>query len=158
MGAHKAPLLGNTLFYLSPIKRRLTYVTLFEIFAVLFATIILTALSGGNAEASLPIAIAVSALAVVWNYIYNTLFEAWEKRSGITARTVVVRCIHAVGFEGGLLAVTLPLYMLWYNIGVYKAFTMVAALLVFFLIYTFIFTLLFDTVFELPNRSEPQRL
>lgn len=154
----KALLLGITLFYLSPIKRRVTYVTLFEIFAVLFATIILMALSGGNAQGSLPIATAVSALAVIWNYIYNTLFESWERRNGVIARTVKIRCAHAVGFEGGLLAVTLPLYMLWYNIGVYKAFTMVAALLVFFLIYTFIFTLLFDTVFELPNRSEPQGL
>lgn len=148
---------GITVFYLSPIKRRVIYVTLFEILAVLFATTILMVLSGGNAQGSLPIAIAVSALAVVWNYIYNTLFESWEKRSGVVARTVKVRCIHAVGFEGGLLAVTLPLYMVWYDIGVYKAFTMVAALLVFFLIYTFIFTLLFDTVFQLPNRSEPQR-
>ncbi|MGB6103553.1 MAG: PACE efflux transporter [Pusillimonas sp.] len=146
------------MFYLSPIKRRVTYVTLFEIFAVLFATIILMVLSGGNAQGSLPIAIGVSALAVVWNYIYNTLFESWERRSGVIDRSVKVRCIHAVGFEAGLLAVTLPLYMLWYDIGVYKAFTMVAALLVFFLIYTFIFTLLFDTVFELPNRSEPQHL
>ena len=144
------------MFYLSPIKRRITYVVLFEIFAVLFSTIILMILSGGNAQGSLPIAIAVSALAVAWNYIYNTLFESWERRSAVFARTVKIRCIHAAGFEAGLLAATLPLYMLWYNIGVYKAFTMVAALLVFFLIYTFIFTLLFDTVFELPNQREPQ--
>lgn len=146
------------MIYLSPIKRRVTYVTLFEIFAVLFATLILTALSGGNAQGSLPIAIAVSALAVIWNYIYNTLFESWELRRQIVARTVTIRCIHAIGFELGLLAVTLPLYMLWYQVGVHKAFTMVAALLVFFLIYTFLFTLLFDKVFELPSRSRSHHL
>jgi len=144
------------LIYLSPIKRRVLYVTLFEIFAILFSTIILMALSGGNAQGSLPIATLVSVLAVVWNYIYNTIFESWERRSGIIARTFKVRSIHAIGFEAGLLAVTLPLYMLWYTVGMYKALTMVGALLVFFLIYTFLFTLLFDKVFELPNRREPQ--
>jgi len=143
------------LFYLSPIKRRVLYVTLFEILAILFATFMLASLSGGNAEQSLPIAIAVSALAVAWNYIYNTLFEAWERRNRVTDRTLLIRCVHATGFEGGLLAATLPIYMLWYNVGVYKAFTMVAALLLFFLVYTFIFTLLFDKVFALPNSHQP---
>ncbi|NYT86837.1 PACE efflux transporter [Pollutimonas harenae] len=151
----QALLLGVILFYLSPIKRRVLYVTLFEILAVLFATLMLAALSGGNAQQSLPIAIAVSAIAVAWNYIYNTLFEAWERRSGTTDRTLLVRSIHAMGFEGGLLAITLPLYMFWYNVGAYKAFTMVAALLLFFLLYTFIFTLLFDKVFVLPNSRQP---
>lgn len=108
---------------------------------------------GGQAQESLPVATAVSFIAVVWNYIYNALFEKWEQKKQITTRSLYVRIIHSLGFEAGLLAFTLPLYMIWYSVGLWVAFTMVAALLVFFLVYTFIFTLVFDQFFALPLRK-----
>lgn len=138
---------------LSPVKRRLVYVTLFEITAVLFSTFVLMALSGSNAQESLPVAIIISTAAVVWNYIYNTAFEMWENRNQIKARTFIIRCIHAIGFEGGLVLICLPLYMFWYGVGVWAAISMEAALLTFFLIYTFIFTLLFDQLFTLKHQT-----
>lgn len=144
------------MIHLGPIKRRVVYVTLFETLGILLSTLLLMALSGSSAQGSLPIAVAVSTLAVIWNFAYNTLFETWEQRNKKTVRNFKIRCLHAVGFEGGLVLFTLPLYMFWYGVGVWKAFTMVAALLIFFLIYTFVFTLLFDNVFALPNRSEPK--
>lgn len=136
---------------LSPIKRRLVYVSVFEMLGIVFATIVLMALSGGDAKQSLPVAIIVSTAAVVWNFIYNTLFEAWEVRKHIQARTFKIRSIHAIGFEGGLFLFCLPVYMLWYGVGVWTALTMQAALLLFFLVYTFVFTLAFDQVFSLPH-------
>lgn len=139
---------------LTPLKRRITYVSLFEIFAILLSTLILMTLSGSDAHQSLPVATIVSVIAVVWNYIYNLMFETWEQRHHITVRTIRIRVVHAIGFELGLLLFTLPLYMLWYNVNLWKAFTMVAALLVFFLCYTFIFTLLFDKIFTLPIHSQ----
>lgn len=87
---------------LSPIKRRLLYVSVFELLGIVFATLVLMALSGGDAKQSLPVAVIVSTAAVVWNFIYNTLFEAWEARKQIQARTVKIRTAHAIGFEGGL--------------------------------------------------------
>lgn len=143
------------LITLSPLKRRITYVTLFEIFAILLSTFILMILSGGDAQQSLPVAIIVSAIAVIWNYVYNLLFELWEARNQVMDRTIRIRIIHAIGFEMGLLLFTLPLYMLWYKVGLWTAFTMVAALLVFFLCYTFFFTLIFDKIFTLPIHSQP---
>lgn len=112
------------------------------------------ALSGGNAQNSLPVAIIVSAAAVTWNYIYNTIFESWERRNQVMIRTLRIRCIHAIGFEGGLLLFCLPIYMLWYSVGVWKAFTMEFTLLLFFLVYTFVFTLIFDKFFTLPNQMQ----
>ncbi len=141
------------LITLSPIKRRLVYVTVFEILGIVFATLVLMALSGGDAQQSLPVAIIVSSAAVVWNFIYNTLFESWEARSQIQARTLKIRSIHAVGFEGGLFLFCLPVYMLWYGVGIWQALVMEAALLLFFLVYTFVFTLLFDQVFTLPHQQ-----
>ena len=141
---------------LSPIKRRLLYVSVFEILGIVFATLVLMALSGSDAKQSLPVAIIVSTAAVVWNFIYNTLFEAWEARRHIQARTFKIRTAHAIGFEGGLFVFCLPVYMLWYGVGIWTALTMEAALLLFFLVYTFVFTLLFDQVFTLPHMVEAE--
>lgn len=138
---------------LSPIKRRLLYVSLFELVAVFLSTLVLMALSDSDAQESLPVAIMVSSIAVIWNYIYNTGFEAWECRRQIKMRTFSVRCSHTLGFETGLFLFCLPLYMLWYEVGVWKAIAMESTILLFFLVYTFVFTLLFDKVFTLPHQD-----
>lgn len=139
---------------LSPFKRRLVYVTVFEILAVIFSTLILMALSGSDAHDSLPVAIMVSFTAVVWNYIYNSLFEMWERRNHVMDRSIRLRCFHALGFEAGLILFCLPIYMLWYNVGVWEAFIMESILLAFFLVYTFVFTWFFDKLFTLPQHME----
>ena len=135
---------------LAPIKRRLVYVTIFEVVAIISSTLILMWLSGGDAAQSLPVAVIVSAAAVIWNFVFNTLFEAWERRRGNPERTFIIRSIHALIFEGGLFLLCLPLYMFWYGVGLYEAIVMESALLLFFLIYTFLFTLAFDKIFTLP--------
>ena len=140
-------------FTLSSLKRRIVYVCTFEFFAIIFSTIILSTLSGSNADDSFPLAVMVTTAAVIWNFLFNWVFEAWERRQNIRSRSLLIRCIHAVGFEGGLIVTCLPIYMLWYSIGPWTAFTMALALLLFFLVYTFIFTLLFDKVFTLPQHQ-----
>lgn len=138
---------------LSPIKRRLLYVSLFELLAIFLSTLLLMALSDSGAHESLPVAVIVSSVAVLWNYIYNTLFEAWESRARIMERTFKIRSIHTLGFETGLFLFCLPLYMLWYDVGVWVAMYMESALLLFFLVYTFVFTWMFDQIFTLPQQS-----
>lgn len=144
-----------TLISLSPLKRRIVYVSLFEALAILLSTLILMGLSDGSAQNSLPVAVIVSAAAVLWNYVYNLGFEAWERRNQLMTRTLRVRCIHAIGFEGGLLLLCLPIYMLWYDVGPLVALGMEITLMVFFLFYTFVFTLGFDKVFTLPQHYQP---
>lgn len=139
---------------LSPLKRRILYVTVFELIAIISSTYVLMWLSGSNAKESLPVAILISVAAVIWNFIYNTAFEAWERHKKVKQRTILIRSVHAVGFEGGLILICLPLYMLWYNVGLFKAFTMEISLLLFFLAYTFVFTLIFDNIFTLPQHHK----
>ena len=131
---------------LSPLARRITYVVVFEIFAIAFATILLATLSGGEAQGSLPVAVASSVAAVVWNFIYNTLFERWERLRRIQTRSLGLRVVHAAGFEFGLIAILIPLFMFWYQVGPFDALVMQVALLIFFLVFTFVFTLIFDYV------------
>lgn len=141
---------------LKPLTRRIVYVSTFEIIAIAASTLLLSLLSGGPAHDSLPVAAAVSAIAVAWNYIFNTLFEAWERRTQRTSRSLILRSVHAICFEGGLFLFTLPLYMAWYHVGPWEAIKMEAALLLFFLFYTFIFTLAFDTIFTLPGQKKQE--
>ena len=131
---------------LTPLVRRITYVVIFEILAIVFATILLSVLNDGPAHHSFPIAVASSVAAVIWNFIYNTIFERWERRNNIRKRTVLLRVVHAVGFEGGLVVILIPVFMWWYSVGIFAALAMEVALLVFFLVFTFLFTWLFDLV------------
>lgn len=136
---------------LQPVTRRFVYILLFELFAIPLSTALLMMFSGGVASDSVPVAIAVSVIALAWNFAFNSLFEAWERRSLIRERTLKVRLVHATGFEVGLFLFTIPLYMWWYAVGPWMAFKMEAAILLFFFVYTFVFTLLFDRVFVLPR-------
>ncbi|MEN6668907.1 PACE efflux transporter [Psychrobacter sp. B38] len=135
---------------LSPLKRRIVYVTLFEIIAIISSTFVLMKLSNSDASESLPVAMMVSLAAIIWNFLYNTAFEAWERRKQIAQRTLLIRSGHALVFEIGLVLICLPIYMIWYGVGLIQAFVMEAALLLFFLIYNFVFTFIFDKIFTLP--------
>lgn len=143
----------QTMFVLHPLKRRILYVTTFEIIAIFASTALLMFLSGGEALDSLPIAVVVSLIAVAWNYTYNLLFEKWEATRKETDRSILLRIGHALGFQFGLVLIIIPIYMTWYAVGFWKAFQMEAVLLLFFLIYVFVFTFIFDVIFTLPNRG-----
>jgi uncharacterized membrane protein len=141
------------LITLLPFKRRLVYVIVFEIIAIISSTFVLMQLSNSDASESLPVALMVSLAAIIWNFLYNTAFEAWESRRQVTQRTLLIRSVHALVFEIGLVLICLPVYMLWYRVGLVQAFMMEAALLLFFLVYNFIFTFVFDKIFTLPYHS-----
>ncbi|MEI2415111.1 PACE efflux transporter [Orrella sp. JC864] len=136
---------------LKPLTRRIVYVLTFELFAIALSTALLVSLAGGDAKGSLPVAVAVSVIAVAWNYTYNLLFEAWERRRKAPGRTVRIRAAHAFGFETGLCLLIIPLYMSWYGVGLWEAMKMEAAILLFFLAYTFLFTWIFDAIVQLPT-------
>ncbi|ATN00777.1 MULTISPECIES: PACE efflux transporter [Proteus] len=132
------------MFYLKPRPRKLVYAITFEILAILLSTVLLAILSQSQSHNSLPVAIAVSVIALIWNYIFNSFFELIESKLRIKKRTVMVRLTHAISFELGLFFFTIPLYMWWYNVGFIKAISMEVTILVFFFIYTYLFTLVFD--------------
>lgn len=138
------------------IQRKVVYVTLYEGIAILCASVGLAALSGAGAGTSTALATVCSVIAVVWNLIFNSLFEAWESRQPVRGRSVARRIAHAIGFEGGLAAVLVPLFAWWLDIGLWEALVFDAALLLFFLVYTFAFNWGFDRVFGLPASAAAQ--
>ncbi len=138
--------------------RRVVYVTLFEIFAIAATSFGLSALTGhGGAQSSVG-AVMTSASAVAWNVIWNGLFERWEARQAQRGRGFARRAAHALGMEGGLVVMLVPLFAWWFKVSLWQAFLMDLGLLLFFLVYTFAFNWAFDRVFGLPASAQPRPL
>jgi uncharacterized membrane protein len=100
------------------------------------------------------LAVSTSLLALAWNMAFNTLFEAWERRQASRARTLKRRVLHAIGFEGGLVVMTVPLIAWWLDMGWWPALLTDLGLVVFFLFYTFVFNWVFDHVFGAPESAQ----
>lgn len=132
------------------LRRRVVYVTLYEAIAIAVASLGLAAMSGQGMGHSSLLAALASAVAVVWNFIFNGLFEAWESRQSVRGLGLGRRLAHAVGFEGGLILALVPMFAWWLDVSLWQALVMDLGLVVFFLIYTFVFNWVFDRVFGLP--------
>ncbi|PVZ13780.1 MULTISPECIES: PACE efflux transporter [unclassified Pseudomonas] len=136
------------------LKRRVVYVSLYEGIAIAFNTVVISQLGHDAAHAG-GAAVAASVIAIIWNFVWNGAFEAWEKRQRRRGRTVGRRVAHAVGFEGGLVVILVPLFAAWLGISWWEAFVLDLGLLAFFLAYTYLFNWAFDAVFGLPLSAQP---
>lgn len=137
-------------FALQGRRRRVIYVALYEAIAIVAATLGLAWMGGQGTETSAAAAVGASAIAIVWNLVFNWAFERWESRQQVRGRSVARRIAHAVGFEGGLVLILVPLFAWWLDVTLWQALWMDLGLVVFFLVYTFVFNWLFDHVFGLP--------
>lgn len=131
-------------------KRRAVYVGLYEGIAIIVTAIGVGALYGVGAAHAGALSVLCSAIAMVWNLVYNWLFEMWEARRAVVGRSLSVRVAHAFGFEGGLALILVPVVAWWMGISLGDALLLDLGLLAFFLVYTFSFNLGFDRVFGLP--------
>ncbi|KQM78384.1 PACE efflux transporter [Xylophilus sp. Leaf220] len=132
------------------IKRRVVYVSLYEGIAIVVASAGLALMSGQGVAHSGAVAVAASAIAIVWNLCFNWMFERWEARQAVRGRGLGRRVAHAIGFEGGLVAFLVPLMAWWFEVSLWDALVMDLGLVVFFLVYTFVFNWAFDRAFGLP--------
>ena len=130
--------------------RRVVFVALYELIAIAVATVGFMLFTGAGVGSSGVISAVSSAIAVAWNVAFNELFERWESRQRVRGRSLRRRVAHALGFEGGLALMLVPLLAAWFGVSLWQALVMDLGLLLFFLIYTFIFNWCFDRVFGLP--------
>ncbi len=141
-------------FYLRGRRRRVIYVALYELIAIAAATAGLALVAGQSAGHSGVVAVAASAIAIVWNIVFHWAFERWEGRQSVKGRSVRRRIAHAIGFEGGLVFILVPLFAWWFQVTLWQALVMDLGLVVFFLCYTFVFNWVFDAVFGLPLSAQ----
>ena len=135
--------------------RRVVFVTLYELIAIAVTTVGFMLFTDSGAAHAGVISAASSVLAVVWNVAFNALFERWESRQSVRGRSLGRRVAHALGFEGGLALMLVPLLAWWFDVGLWQALVMDLGLLLFFLVYTFVFNWVFDRVFGLPASALP---
>ena len=136
-------------------RRKIVYVTLYELFAIAISSTGLAAGSGASLERAGVIAVASAVIAIVWNLVYNTLFERWESLQRVRGRSLGRRVAHAIGFELGFLVLLVPLFAWWFGISLEHALVLEIGLAMFFLLYTFVFNWAFDRVFGLPASALP---
>lgn len=136
------------------LKRKIVYVVSFELVAIVLASTLLRLLSDSPAGTAGITAVASSAIAMAWNYVYNALFEAWEARQARKGRSLLRRAVHAIGFEAGLVTMLVPLFAWVLGVSLLVALLLNAAMILFFLVYAFLFNLVFDRVFGLPLSAQ----
>ncbi|MBS0500154.1 MAG: PACE efflux transporter [Burkholderiaceae bacterium] len=146
MSASPSPLL----FPLQGPRRRVAFVTIYELIAIVVTTLGFMGFTDSGVAHSGVISAVSSAIAVAWNVGFNALFERWESRQARRGRNLARRVAHAIGFEGGLALLLVPLFAWWFDVGLWQALVMDLGLMLFFLVYTFVFNWGFDHVFGLP--------
>lgn len=97
------------------------------------------------------IGLASSLIATVWTYFYNLWFDrALRRLTGKIDKSLVMRMLHAVFFELGLLVLFAPLIALYLGISLWHALTIDISLALFYMGYAFVFNWIYDLVFPIP--------
>jgi len=135
---------------MSPKRRLVLQAVLYELFAIILVGPVLSILFGQSMGSSLGLAAVLSTIALVWNYVFNMMFESWERRQESKDRTLGRRLLHGTGFEGGLVVLLVPVMAWWLKTNLLTAFITNLGLLAFFFIYAILFTWAFDRIFGLP--------
>ena len=134
---------------------RLRQIVLFEVGGLLLITPPFAWASGVPASESLGLLAVLAAIAALWNGAYNTAFDWIEgRRTGRTAdrRPFAVRCLHACGFEGGLLLLTLPVIVWWTALPWIDALIADIGLALAYTAYALVFNLGYDRLFPIARR------
>ncbi len=140
---------------LQGVVRKVVYVSLYEAIAIVAAGVGLALMSGQGLMHAGVLSVMASAVAIVWNLVFNTAFEWWEARQADRTRTLWRRVAHAVGFEIGLVVLLVPVIAWWLGVTLWHALVMDVGLMLFFLVYTFVFNWSFDRIFGLPASAQP---
>ncbi len=97
------------------------------------------------------VGVGSSLLATVWNFVFNLGFDhAMLRLMGHTAKTYVLRVVHVVLFELGLLIMILPAAAWYLNMSLLETLMLDMSLVAFYLVYNFLFNLAYDRVFPVP--------
>ena len=124
-------------------KERVFHAVIFEVTANVIIALSLAWLMNVSVLQSGSLSVISALTATVWNFIFNKLFDSLQKKHQFQ-RTFLVRAIHAVGFETGLIISLIPVAMVMLNLTVTEAFFVEIGLVLFFLPYTMLYNWLYD--------------
>jgi len=142
---------------LRPLADRIRQIALFEIGGLLIISPAFAWLGGVPLLDSLGMLAIIALIAALWNGAYNTGFDWLEGRlTGRAAdrRPWAMRLGHALGFELGLLVMTLPIVMLWTGMGWLDALVADIGLVIAYVVYAFVFNIAYDRLFPISERPD----
>jgi len=126
-------------------KKRWIHALSYEGILLLIMTSVLSYMFEMPVELTGSLGLAMAIISVFWNMLYNNLFEKLEGYLKLQ-RSIWVRILHAIGFEGGLLFMSVPLIAYSLNLGFLNALLLDISITLCILVYTFIFQWCFDVI------------
>ena len=127
------------------IKERILHTVLFEVFALVILMGAATIFTRHNPAVVGGLSVVMSLIAMAWNYIYNVIFDKFAGEDRLS-RKVKSRILHGLGFEGGLIFVTIPVLMWVLQMDFWTVLILDLGIVIFFLIYAIIYNWSYDHV------------
>ncbi|MFA7437575.1 multidrug/biocide efflux PACE transporter [Castellaniella sp.] len=126
---------------------RLFHALAFEILAIGLSAPLAAWITGHSVLSMGVLTAVIATIAVLWNILYNWLFDRAQARWRFD-RSTGVRVVHTCGFEGGLIVIAIPFVAWWLGISVWQALLLDIGLVLFYLPYGFLFNLGYDKIRE----------
>ncbi len=126
-------------------KRRLVHAISYEVILLVIIAIALSFIFSMPLEVTGILGAIMAVISVIWNMIFNHYFEKIEHKYQ-WQRTIRIRILHAIGFEGGLMLATIPIIAYMMNMSFIEALILDFGLTMCILVYTFIFQWCYDIV------------
>ncbi|MGM3192589.1 multidrug/biocide efflux PACE transporter [Dickeya dadantii subsp. dieffenbachiae] len=128
-------------------RERMVHAIGFEVMALLICAPIGAWVLGRSILQVGALSIMLSSVAMIWNVVYNSLFDRLWPVSRVR-RGLWVRMGHALGFEGGFILIGLPLAAWMLNLTLWQALMVEIGFFLFFLPYTMAYNWLYDLLRE----------
>ena len=126
-------------------KRRIIHALSYEIILLVIIAIALSMIFKMPLEVTGLLGIVMAVTSVIWNMVFNHFFEKFEAKHQLK-RTVKIRILHAIGFEGGLMLATIPMVAYALQMSIWQAIVLDFSLTMCILVYTFIFQWCYDHI------------
>ncbi|WP_075180519.1 multidrug/biocide efflux PACE transporter [Pantoea sp. 1.19] len=126
------------------LKERVIHAVCFEVIAIAIVSPLAAWIMHKPLFQMGALALALSTTAMVWNMIYNSLFDRFWPPGA--PRRLLVRIGHALGFEGGFILIGLPIAAWMLGTGLWQAFMLEVGFFLFFLPYTVAYNWIYDRV------------
>ena len=101
-------------------KRRLIHAISYEVILLVIIAIALSFIFSMPLEVTGVLGVIMAVISVIWNMIFNHYFEKIEFKYQ-WERTIPVRIMHGIGFEGGLMLATIPIIAYMMNMSFIEA-------------------------------------
>lgn len=130
---------------------RIRHTVLFELIGLITVTPLASWITGHAMSKIGFLAILVSVIAMLWNALYNALFDRIEIRCGshLSQRGWRGRVLQAFGFEAGLALITVPLIAYWLSLSLWASLLLDVGFAGFYLVFALGFNWAYDRVFPI---------